>query len=131
MMIRLSGIIGGSETWCIREDAPRGGFIGDCLSYAFLAKYEPKTNHVYPVLTLGLTWYKGNSEFVDPILSGLRPALQRFGCTLRDHWEENGHCCEVWYYPSYSANDIVRKLETIAGYLSWKKVATGWWPKDY
>lgn len=119
------------ETWCSREDAPRGGYIGDCLSYSYLAKYSPETNAVYPVLTLGLSWCRGNAEFVKPILDTLRPALERFGCERRDWWADDGHSYEIWSYHAYSAHDIVVKLQSAARFLGWKQVGTGWWPKDY
>jgi hypothetical protein len=131
--VKLHGIFeGNKETWCHRADSPRGGFVGDCLSYSFLAKYQ--NGAVYPVLVLGLTWYKGNAEFVNPVLRDLRKALKRFGCERRDKWtDRTDHRHEIWHYRNnYSANDMVSKFEIIAKSLGWVgQNRRDYWPKDY
>lgn len=116
--------------WAIRADAPRGGIIGDCLSFDYPVKIAG--HGVYEVLNLEFTWHEANTEFVDPLMEPIRGQLRGLGCQKRSEWTEWGYCHELWYYSAYSAHDMAaRVMPLVAKRLGWSEVITGYWPQDY
>ena len=130
MKIRVCIIGGKKETWAVRDDAPNSGWIGDCITFCFPTKYQ--SGSVYDVVSLCLSWHKGNGKFANPILKDTRAQLKRFGCRLRDRWQDGNEKYEVWWKPSYAAHDIATgTMQAVANVLKWQKVSTGYWPQDY
>lgn len=131
MSVRVGHIIEGKERWGLRHDRPKGGTIGDCLSYGFPAKVQGPRNNlaVYDVLAVSLTWLGVNAEWVDPLLDALKPELRAQGMKIRDRiYHMDGHYTEIWFAPAHSRRDNVRRFRRACKRLGWQEVITGYWP---
>jgi hypothetical protein len=124
--VRIRHVIG---QWAFLADGPKGGTIGDDgLSYSWVVKYQGGA--VYDSLALALEWPDDCDEWVAPILEELRPYLKRAGLQRRDVVKTQYGAIEVWFAPTYSSRDNLRKFERACATLGWKKIVTGWWPGD-
>lgn len=104
--------------WAWRADSPRGSTIGYDLVYSFPVKYQ--SGGVYDSLAVCLEWRKEND--VTSILEELRPALSKMGLQVEDESENEESYREVWFAPTYSSQDNVRKFWRAVRSLGWEEI---------